>query len=256
MTTLGQWLWYANLMALAGLLVRIQMTGLRRTCPFLFLYFLAEAVSSVILTQIPLYSVSYAYAYMGQQTVVHLLAILAVLELYRIALAKHPGLAGFGRASVLAVTLFAMVVAGAGAVLDHRVLAGQSAINHRFFSLERTLELVILIFLLLIAAFITWFPVGVSKNIALSIGGFSIFYFTRAAGLLAVNLLAQTYLPSMNSVLMSMSLLCIVIWALLLQPERVTSDFVAGKTGDPAALARLTHQLDSINAALLRLGRR
>lgn len=252
---MGQWLWYANLIALAGLLVRIQVTGLRRTCPFLFVYFLVEAVSSLILTQVPLYSDSYALGYMGQQAVLHVLAILAVLELYRVALAKHPGLARFGRASVLAVTVFAIVVAASGAFLDKEVLAGQSAINHRFFSLEWMLELVILIFLMLIAAFITWFPVGVSRNIALSIAGFCIFYFTRAAGLLAINLLAPAHLPALNDATLAVSLVCFTIWGLVLSGEEVASDFAAGYAGDPATLARLSHQLDSINAALLRLGR-
>ncbi|HEV2198514.1 MAG TPA: hypothetical protein VGR73_01740 [Bryobacteraceae bacterium] len=256
MLPLGQWLWYANLAALAGLLVRIHVTGLRRICPFLFTYFLMDAVASLILIRIPLYSVAYAHAYMVVQAVMHVLAILAVLELYRVALAKHPGLARFGRASVLAVTAFAIVVAAAGTFLDQEVLAGQSAINHRFFSLERTIELVILIFLLLIAAFITWFPVGVSRNISLSIAGFSVFYFTHAAGLLALNLLVQAYYPAVSSSLLGISLLCFTVWALVLRPEANASDYEAGHAGDPAVLARLTHQLDSINAALVRLGRR
>jgi len=256
MDRVGQWLWYANLLALTGLLMRIHVTGLRRTCRFLFLYFLVEAVFSLVLTQVPLYSVAYARAYMGDQAVAHLLAILAVLELYRIALAKHPGLASFGRASVLAVTVFTIVVAAAGTFLDPEVLAGQSAILHRFFKLERTLDLVILILLSLISALITWFPVGVSRNIALSIAGFSVFYFTRATGSLAVNLLAPTYLPALNDASLGISLVCFMVWAFVLRPEGVASDFVAGHAGDPAALGRLTHQLDSINAALLRFGRR
>jgi hypothetical protein len=208
MTRVGQWLWYANLVVLAVLLVRIHVTGMRRVCPFLFTYFLADAAASLALIQTPLYSDAYAHMYMGVRAVAHVLAILAVLEVYRIALAKHPGLASFGRASVLAVTVFTIVVAAAGTFLDQKVLTGQSAILHRFFRLERTLDLVILIFLLLISALITWFPVGVSRNIALSIAGFSIFYFTRATGSLSVNLLAPIYLPALNDASLGISLVC------------------------------------------------
>ena len=255
MTPVGQWLWYANLLALTGLLVRIHVTGLRRICPWLFTYFLVAAVSALLLTRVPLYSDSYARANMGQQAVLHVLAILTVLELYRIALAKHAGLARFGRASVLAVTVFTVVVAAAGTFLDWEVLAGQSAILHRFFGLERTLELVILIFLLLISAFITWFPVGVSRNIAVSIAGFSIFYFTRAASLLAVNLLTPARLPALNDTFLAIALGCFALWAFVLGSQEGASDFVAGHAQDPAALARLSGQLDAINAALRRLGR-
>src|SRR5258707_14372043 len=106
----GLWLWYANLAALAVLLVRSAVTGLHKVYPFLFVYFLVEIGGGLGLAQIPLHSNSYAVTYMALQAGVHILAIVVVLEMYRVALAKHPGLAGFGRASVLTITMATITV--------------------------------------------------------------------------------------------------------------------------------------------------
>jgi len=257
MEPVGQWLWYANLAALAALLVRLALTRLYKIYPFMFVYFLVMLSVSVALTRIPLRTTSYSYAYMACQAVLQILAILVVLEMYRVALVKHAGLAGFGRASVLTVTLCTISVAAVGTLLDKNILSGQSAIVHRFLTLERTLDLIVVVFLLLIAVFITWFPVELSRNVALSIGGFSVFYLARAAGLLTANLLPPAYYLTVNSAMMSASLLILAGWAFLLRPDKARIDSaVAGHSWDPAALGRVSRQLDAINAALVRFARR
>lgn len=180
MDPISRWLWYANLAASAVLLARIAITRFFRIYPFLSVYFLVYLGGGLALSEIPLRSDSFAITYMAQQSILHMLGLVVVLEMYRVALAKHAGLARFGRASVLIVTLCTIIVAGAGTLLDKNILSGQSAIVHRFLTLERSLELIIVIFLLLIAVFITWFPVELSRNVALCIGGFSVLF--RASG--------------------------------------------------------------------------
>jgi hypothetical protein len=250
----SRWLWYANVTALTVLLARLAITRLFRVYPFLFIYFLVDLGGSLTLIQIPYLSNSYAVTYMALRSITHIVAIVVVLEIYRVALAKHPGLAGFGRASVLTITVVMTVVAAIGTVLDKNVLKGQSAVVHRFFTLERSLDLILLLFLLLISAFITWFPVELSRNAILSLVGFSIFYFTRAAGLLAINLLPPAQLATLNDGLLGMSLVILVAWALALRPERAGANTVAGHSWDPAAFGRVSRQLDAINAALVRFG--
>lgn len=256
MDGMSRWLWYANVTALIVLLVRLAIIRLYRIYPFLFAYFLVETGGSIVLTQMPYRSNSYALTYMALRSVVHIVTILVVFEMYRVALARHAGLAGFGRASILAVILVTLLVAAAGAVLDKDILSGQSALVHRFFTLERTLDLVILAFLLIMAGFLTWFPVELSRNTAFSMGGFLAFYFTRAAGLLAANLLPRASLTAVSNVLLGASLLILLAWIVLLRSERPDTEPVTGHAWDPAALARVSRRLDAINAALLRFGRR
>ena len=255
MHQVGQWLWYGNLAASAVLVVRMAVAGFSKLYPFLFSYFVVEIVGSMIMLQIPLHSNSYALTYMCYQGALHVSAILAVLEVYRIALAPHPGLARFGRAGFLTVTLSTVTLAGIGILLDTDILSGQSVVVHRFFTLERSLDLIILLFLLLISAFITWFPVKLSRTAVLSVIGFSAYYFMRAAGLLAANLLPAVYLSTVSDVLLGISFLFLLAWAAVLRWEPAEPDSRAGRSLDTAALARVSRQLDAINSALTRFAR-
>src|ERR1700722_9316077 len=105
MDRIGLWLWYANLAAMGILIARLAIIGLYRIYPFLFAYFLVNIGGNLAVTQLSFTSDSYALAYMVSQSVLHILAFAAVWEMYRVALATHPGLAGFGRASVWIVAL-------------------------------------------------------------------------------------------------------------------------------------------------------
>ncbi len=256
MGPVGQSLWFANAAALAILVVRLATTQLQKIYRYLFAYFLIELSASVILTQFPVHTNSYAYGYMAYTGVTHIAAIAVVLEIYRVALASQPGLARFGRASLVTVIVFASLIAAVDTLLDKDILSGQSTALHRFFTLERTLDLIILVFLLLMTIFMTWFPIQLSRNTAISIGGFLVFYFTRAAGLLAVNLLPAARFAFMDNVLLGISFAILIAWAAALREERLSPGFVPGHAWDPLALDRVGRQLDAINSVLVRLGRR
>src|ERR1700722_11850018 len=103
---------------MAILIVRLAIIGLYRVYPFLFVYFLVNIGGNLAVTQIPFSSNSYAVAYMVSQSILHILAFAAVGEMYRVALATHPGLAAFGRASVWIVALVTIMAAAVGALLD------------------------------------------------------------------------------------------------------------------------------------------
>ena len=255
MDRIGQLLWYANLAAISALLLRFWATGVWRHSRALFLYFLATAGSSLLLLQISFRSNSYALAFMTCEVVLHALALFTVLELYRIALARHAGLASFGRTGVWGVTGVVTLLALLSALLDRDIPKGQSVILHRFLTVDRTLELAIILFLLLIALFISWFPVKMQRNTALSIAGFSVFYFVRAGGLLAANLMSRSHLEAINAVAIAVSTALLLGWAVVLSPEEANHEVVTGHTWDPEALGQLSRQLDSINTALARLGR-
>ena len=206
--------------------------------------------------QISFRSNTYALGYMTCEVILHGLALFSVLELYRIALAKHGGLASFGRTTVWALTGVVTLLAFVSTSLDRDIPRGQSVIVHRFVTVQkRTLEMAILLFLLLIALFISWFPVKMQRNTVLSIVGFSVFYFVRAGGLLAVNLMSHAQLEVINAIMMSVSSAFLFAWAVVLRPEEASQEVVTGHTWDPEAMGQLSDQLDSINTALARLGR-
>jgi len=207
------------------------------------------------MTQIRFGSTTYALAYFASEGANHLFTILAVAEIYRIALEAHPGLANFGRATIYTATLLAVVIAATVGFVDRAVPFGQSTTLHQILVVDRSLDVVIVVFLILTAIFITWFPVQMARNTAVSITGFTVFYLVRAGGLLAANLLPQAHLGAINDGLLGLGSIVIAAWALAVRSEKAEDRRVTGHFWDPAALDRLTAELNTINAALVRLGR-
>ena len=252
---MSRWLWDANLVAWAVLLWRLVAIRAYRTNPFLFTFFASTVAEGVCLMQISYRSNLYGIIYLCFQIVGTLLTFFTILELYRNALARHKGLANFGRAAAWVAVIGVAFVASVSATLDSKIPRGQSAVLHHFFVVERTVDVVFILFLLLIAFLITWFPIRMSRNTALSLAGFVGFYILRAAVLLAINLMSPRWLATINDANLVLAGLLILVWSALMRPDAANDDVVPGHSWDPAALEDLTRQLDGINAALSRFGR-
>lgn len=247
---------YLNLAAVLVLLVRLFALGLFRIYRSLFFYLLTYTLQFFATAIFPITSAAYSYSYMVGESANVALSMLVVLELYRLALAGQPALAGFGRKTVAYAMALAAVVAAGGVMLDTIVPPGQSRFTHHFFTAERTLDFAILIFLLLISAFLIWFPVKVRRNIVLYIAGFAVFYLSRSFGLLMINLLPPASLSVVNNVFTVVSFSCLIAWLLGLRRESEDTTTTVGHRWNPAAMERLSGQLDAINATLVRFGRR
>jgi hypothetical protein len=70
-----------------------------------------------------------------------------------------------------------------------------------------------------------------------------------------INLLPQADYQRMSVVLLGFSLLCLLLWVIGLRQEGEEETTVTGHAGNAPALARLSAQLDEINAALARFAR-
>jgi hypothetical protein len=249
-------LFYLNFIAEIVLLGRLIQSGLYRTYQSLFLYWLLQTLGTVALLGAPAGSFLYLYLYEGVQTVNLLMALFVVRDLFRIALTEHPAVASVGRRSVVGAMLLAAALGLVGIALDASTLpAGHYWAIHDFATFERTLNFVILIFLLLISGFLLWFPIRVRRNILVYILGFVVFAAARFGGLLAANLLPQTATRLVSVVLLGISLLCLLFWTVGIRPEGERSTASPGSRRDPEAMRRLSRQLDAINQTLARFVR-
>ncbi len=248
-------MWYLNLAATLALALNLIRTGLFRVYRFLFVYLAADAAQTVDLMLLRNHRRAYAWNYVFSQPFKVVLAVFVVLELYRVALAQRPALARFGRDTVGYVLAAAAVGAFALLMLDSSVSPGQSRVLHVLFSFERTMDIWMLIFLIAISAFMTWFPVRMTRNGALYIAGFAMYFLARATGLLLVDL-APDFKKSLDPALLSVSFACLMVWLFALRRDGEQATVVIGHIWDPEAMVRLTGQLNAINARLLRLSRR
>src|SRR5579872_5119776 len=184
-------LFYLNFIAEVALLCRLIQGKLYRIYTALFFYWLAQAIESLVLLFAGRGTWLYLYLYWGAQTVNIFIALYVVQDLFHIALAEHPAIASLGRRMVLVAMALAAMVALAGVTLDATIQRGQYAAIQRFLTFERSMNFVILIFLLLISILLLWFPIKVRRNIVVYISGFLLFAAARSLGLLIANLLPQ-----------------------------------------------------------------
>jgi hypothetical protein len=252
----GGAVFYLNLGASLALLIRLGLCHLVRVYRWLTAYLLAYALAFLVTAPIPIRSRLYGDIYMLAEITNVILSILAVRELVGLALTAHPALAVFARKAVGVTMGLAALLAAGGVMLDSNILPGQSRLMHRFFTAERSLDFTLLVVLLVISAFMLWYPVKVRRNIVFYIGGFAVFYLSRTFGLLMINLLPPASLKAITNVLMSCSVCCLIAWLFGLRRENEDTATVVGHRWDPAAMERLSGQLDAINATLVRFARR
>jgi hypothetical protein len=247
-------LFYLNFVAQLVLLYRLLHFKLYRTYLSLFLYWLLQALPSVALIAIPLASREYVYVYWGAQTINVLMAVFVVQDLYRIALVEHPAVASLARRTVLAAMAIAAAVALSGVSLDFAIQRGRYADIHRFLTFERSMNFLTLLFLLIVSALLLWFPIRVRRNIVVYISGFALFSASHSFGLLLYNLRPQDA-RSISTILLGLTLLCLLIWIIGIEPEGELVIATPGYRSNPETMQRLSQQLDSINAALTRFVR-
>jgi hypothetical protein len=246
---------YLNTLGTISLAANLAWNRLYRVYPFFFAYLLADAAEELTLLVLPNPGNAYSWTYVFGQSLKIVLAVFVVLELYQIALAQRPALARFGRNTV------GYILAAAGAVsicflmLDRTIPAGRSRILHRLNSFERTMDLWMLVFIIIISVFMAWFPVRVTRNGALFIGGFAVYFLSRAIGLLLSNIVPR-FLDRFDVAMLSVSFVCLLMWLLALRHQGEQVTMMTSPRRDPGTIRHLTEQLDAINSRLTELSRR
>src|SRR6185503_8606428 len=230
---------YLNVVAELALLYRLIRCRLYGTYRSLFLYLLLQVVESIALLTAGQGTWLYVYIYWGAQSLNIFVALYVVQDLFHIALAEHPAIASFGRRTVLVAMALAAVVALAGVTLDATVLPGHFRTVQRFATFERSMNFVILIFLLLISILLLWFPIKVRRNIVVYISGFVLFHASRSFGVLLINLRPQEATRLISTVLLGLTLLCLLIWIVGIRPEGERVTATSGYHHDPEAMQRL-----------------
>lgn len=249
-----QYIWYLNIAAGVILGARLIALGLLNTYRAFFLYLVTDSLESLLqLAVLPDLNL-YGWIYVGGQAGKVLLAVWVVLDLYWLALRKHPALAKFGSRTVRYLLGVAALISTLGLRLEWVVSKGSFPILRTFYRFERTMDSIVLVFLLLISVFLLWFPVTVPRNVAIYIGGFLIYSFERWAGLLMVNFW-PAYSNQLSVFMLSTSFACLVTWLVMLRRERDDTSTVTGHRWNGTEADRLSSQLDAINARLMRFVR-
>jgi hypothetical protein len=249
LVTFDRWIGYLASLIEVALLVQFIRYGIARKYDLLLGFFLADVLQTLVEMRLSTYSKWYGEVYFGGQALKFALGAAFAIRLWSLALSRYGALARFGRWALICMLLAAVGVAAGGRVLDPPQGHGQSALMHSFQAIEGTANSMLAAFLAVGVLFLLWFPLRVSRNVAVCIAGFVFYSFQRWAGLLLVNQYPKD--ARLLSAIMSVLLFaCLAIWLAAIRPKGEIITTITGHRWNPAESERLLGQLDSINALL------
>lgn len=124
------------------------------------------------------------------------------------------------------------------------------------FDLERVISTVALLVLLLILAFVLWFPVQMPRNLAVFSTGLIVFFAVNTALLLSRGVYSKAAMVVASNFGMFVVAACYAYLALFITARGEEAPVRMGHGWAPEQQQRLIGQLEAMNAALLRTARR
>jgi hypothetical protein len=147
-------------------------------------------------------------------------------------------------------------VAGSTLVFDLSSQHETFPILLKVFAAERWVISSLVMLLLGITGFMLWFPVPLKRNIVVHSLVFFLYFVSKALALFFRNTMGPTALDFVNLAVMCTSAACLMIWIFFLNREGERREVKHRIRWDSDSEKRLLHQLDSINASLLRSARK
>jgi hypothetical protein len=247
-----------NYLALTGyfaVLIKLWHANLVREHRWFALYMTVVPLRLLALMLLPNGTRLYGDVYFFTLPFIAFLSALVVLEVYKLVLSQHQGLMKMGR-RVIVIALF---LGTSAALLLHEVgsseYASDQPLLERLLTIERSITLVLTIFVLAIASFLSYFPVSLSRNSLLHTVILSTYFLSRTGALWVRNAFGKSIDSPINLFTSLIVLGCIAGWLILLRPEAKDRVMKSGPRFSAADEARILGQLQALNRTLMRSAR-
>lgn len=234
--------------AAAALLVRFVVTGLYRKYPFFFGYLAVVCFQGVVPLFIRNGTNTYGIVYLVTEFVVICLYALIVLELYSLVLRDLAGIAGLARRYIRIALGVAIVVS----VLLLTIEETPKGYIGAFFTFERPIVTSLVLFVLLITAFLVRYPVPLNRNVIYYTVGYAFYFTAKASALFLRNTGHATWDRYFSLALLAVSDACLLFWIFALNRSGEANTVVLGPPSRREDEEHLLRQLEAINASLLR----
>ena len=249
-------LWASNIAGLALLLVRLRASQLHRTYKFFFLYLLVLLGRSLLLLAFDPNANRYAVIWMLTEPLAWLLYVLVVLELYGLVLQKYKGIATLGRWTLLGALAVSILVSLLTLFPSLSPAGGRYPILLFYTLVKRGVISSLAVFLLLITAFLVWYPVPLSRNIVLYATVYFVYFLCSTTALFIRYVSGHEVTRTVSTVLLGVENACLFVWILFLNQAGEARTVVIAHQWRLEDEERLSEQLNAINATLLRTARK
>lgn len=267
---LERYIWWISILLCVALYIRLRLTGLDRVYHF-FAYFLLVRVARSLSLEVlpwlltppsyqpvsPVYTDTYRYVWMATEPLLWFFYVLVVLELYSLVLKDYKGLATLGKWTVLgglavAVGLFTFMLPSE---LGSSGSRGIMVLQH-FLAVDRGVFASLSLFLLVIAGFLAWCPVPLSRNAVLHCMVYAAYFLGQASLFVARIMFGASANAIINGGVSLLTITCLLAWIFFLTPQGETKT-IRIRPGKPVAgEEELVAHLAAINSTLLRAGRK
>lgn len=212
-----------------------------------------DVVSSLMAALVPWRSlhIDYRTVWLVCKPISWTLYIWVVYSILQKIMATHRGILSASR-KLFAVCFVASVVIGIMSARVEFVVARPDAPVTLALIIERGFCTVSLLLLLATLVCLLWFPISVTKNAALLCAGLMVYFAAKTALLLAHDIWAPDSVRLVSLLLILVSTACLTMWALALSRAGEFEMVRPGHSWKPKEQERLVHQLEAINAVLLR----
>jgi len=246
-------IWVVYLAFLLLLILRLADNRLHRIYTWFFILLCFQAFQSVGMMPLNQVPNLYGWAYVVTQPVIWVLYIMAVLELYSIALQQHRGIASLSRWVLSGALLLSVAISALTIPADLSHPAGESPVLVYYGVIERGLLFSLVVFLILITGFLLWTPLTIRRNIVVHASLCSCYFLATAALLFVRNIEGyETVVEGVSISLMVVHNCCLALWILLLNSRGEETRVMVRRRWQPEDETRLAHQMDAVNAFLLR----
>jgi hypothetical protein len=202
------------------------------------------------------YGLDYRTIWLATRPLAWLLYIWVVYAILHKVMDDHPGILRTSRRSFVCAVGIALVSARIEYAASAQALTVIAEFVTRAMIIERACVTTSLILLAVTLAFLLWFPVQVSRNIACLCAGLLAYFAAATAMLLLRDVWSIGSSLSLSMTVVSVHTACLLLWLRYLDTRGEVKKVTPGHIWRPQDQERLVGQLEAINAALIRSARR
>jgi len=238
----------AQIAALACLVVRLVAAGLVREYRFFFSFILLELLEGLIPFTVP-YGDVYGWAFVVSASLKLGFYVLIVFELYSVLLRDLAGIARMARR----YSMLALAIAVLLSVLVVTALPLPRNPLRRLFYVEIPILSALVLFMLLIAAFLAYYPVALQRNAIVYASGYVTYFISKTTLLFLSLRLGSASLRIFSPIFLGLEVCCLIFLTIFLSRagERRTVS-VGSKWSPPDKQQQVLLRLRQLNDSLLR----
>jgi len=124
-----------------------------------------------------------------------------------------------------------------------------------FMVIDRVLVTSLLIFVLLLTAFLVYYPIPINRNLVVYSIGYAVYFTAKASSLLALNM-SYTWVRQFGVVVVAASTISMLFWLVGLSRQGEEKPLVIGHLWNREDQDEVLERLKALNASLLRAGKR